>query len=163
MRRRILMVGISFVVMVAVASGASAKTITDTNEGQKRDIRSTTLKRPSKGTLAWTVLTYDRFKSSALFPYGFKLFLDTKGTKAMDYAVELRWDTYAKHIACVVEKPDGTSFATGTAARPSARSASCRFPTKGMKITKGIHWRVESYDVGSTDKAPNSGWVVGVG
>lgn len=150
-------------VLAAFVSPASAKTISDPKEGVTRDIHYTKLVRPVTGKLAWTVITYDQWQSSSLAPLAMRLFLDTKGTSGAEFEVRLYWDSYYKKLMCQLERPSGDFVASAVAARPGSRTATCVFPTKAMTLEKAIHWRVESESIGGPDKAPDAGWIVGVG
>jgi hypothetical protein len=158
---------VGIAVALVVVSGtlvASAKSVSDPNETSvsDRDIRTAALTRPTSSTFAWKMVTWDSFGSSSLTPGGMTLYLDTKGGTANDAIVELSWDLFSDELICQVEKPSGSFVASGTASRPSTKSALCKFPKSALTLDKTIRWRTTSESVGATDKAPNSGYVRGV-
>lgn len=155
---------LAMVLVLTLAQVVVAKTISDPNESaiSNRDIRSVTLARPKARTLAWTLVTWDKWSSKSITVLGLKLYLDVRSTSKADYVIDVRWDPVNERLVCQVERPNGNFVRSGTVSRPSGRSMKCVFSTKGFAPDKAIHWRAVSEAVGGSDKAPNRGWAVGV-
>jgi hypothetical protein len=149
---------------------ASAKTISDPKETAitVHDVRSVTLSKPSARKLAWKLVTWDSWASSTVVGPSdgpLTLYLDVRNTAAVDFKIEIVWDPTGSALACQVEKPNGVTLRDGTVSRASQSSVRCAFTTKGFRTNKPIHWRVETAPRFALhdDKAPNSGWAIGIG
>jgi hypothetical protein len=163
---RFVSAGVAVAAFAASCVPVSARTIADPREGSSPDIHYAKLVKVAAGHLRWTTITYGTWTPkkviSRLAPV--KLYLDTTGSKATDYVVNITQQTYPVTVViCEVDKPNGSFVHGAHFDHPNGKTALCSFRTGNLKITKGIRWRMlwvhTPFDV---DAAPDTGWVLGV-
>jgi len=169
-RRTVLVVVATAALIVFSVLVGQAKTISDPDETSiaHHDVESTTLVKPSAGHLAWKTVTWDTWASDTLVgpsAGALTLYLDTRGGPAADYVVRIQWVSVSSALSCQLEKPGGALVDAGDVSRPSQSAVRCVFPTNAITKDKTTRWRVESAPsfALNDDKAPNTGWVRGVG
>ena len=149
------------IVHLSLGLPAQAKTVTDGTESFPTtfDIKSATLTKPKAHTLAWTMRSWDSWTDKDLQTVTVNLFVDVRDTEKADYRIEV---FYYQGLDCKVQTPSGHFVRWGNLTVSSNSTLRCVFSTQGFAPTKLIHWRTEKDGFG-TDKAPNSGWLIGVG
>lgn len=159
--RRVALVSLALI--TATASGAIALQISDPDEMTMHvlDAKTVKLERP-KGKLAIMFVSWESWKTSSAFnPIVTQL--DTKGTTTVDYSLRFGFAPAPSGAYCGLYDASGSiEIAAGTLTRPDSKTAKCIAPTSRIEISKKIRWRVIATYASVTDRAPNSGFAVGV-
>lgn len=161
--RKILTVAMASLLVLAVqaAWGATRSDPNDVTGGL--DIKTSSVREAeiADGVFRtrFAVTTYDQFDLSDGVG-SFYWQLDTKGDGAADYELYMFGDPKAVPagpLFCLLKASDHSGNVYGRVKQGDA-SFLCGFPSRFVKTTHDVRWRLAGRMEGTIDRAPDSGW-----